>query len=86
MRSMTDDSPVHTVFKRVCQAFLTHWKAHNNTYPKLIKLSPEELRQFNIVNSFAAPNQMWGVPIESVPGCTGVMIAVDGTEIPLTLG
>ena len=83
MRAMTDDSPAHTVFKRVCQAFLTHWNAHNNAYPKLIKLPPEELRQFNIVNSFAAPNQMWGVPVEADPGTAGVMIAVDGTEMPL---
>ena len=48
---MTDESPIHTVHKRVCQTFLRHWKAHNNAYPKLIKMTPEELRQFNIVNS-----------------------------------
>ena len=42
---MTDESPIHTVHKRVCQTFLTPWKAHNNAYPKLIKMTPEELRQ-----------------------------------------
>ncbi|TFF56113.1 hypothetical protein EIC84_20715 [Comamonas sp. A23] len=29
---MTDESPIHTVHKRVCQTFLRHWKAHNNVY------------------------------------------------------
>jgi hypothetical protein len=43
-------------------------------------LPPEELRQFNIVNAFAKPNEMWGVPIEIDPNTTGVMIAVDGTK------
>jgi len=26
-------------------------------------MTPEELRQFNIVNAFAKPDEMWGVPI-----------------------
>lgn len=43
IRRMADDSPIHTVFRRMFQAFLAHWKAHNNAYPKLIKLPPEEL-------------------------------------------
>ena len=55
---MTDESPIHTVHKRVCHTFLRHWKAHNNAYPKLIKMTPEELRQFNIVNAFAKPDEM----------------------------
>ncbi|GAO72658.1 hypothetical protein CSE6_025_40950 [Comamonas sp. E6] len=85
-RVMTDESPIHTVHKRVCHTFLRHWKAHNNAYPKLIKMTPEELRQFNIVNSFGKPNELWGVPIEIDPSTTGVMIAVDGTEMPLVEG
>ena len=75
---MTDESPIHTVHKRVCHTFLRHWKAHNNAYPKL--------RQFNIVNAFAKPDEMWGVPIEIDHNTTGVMIAVDGTEMPLVEG
>ena len=55
---MADDSPIHTVFRRMFQAFLAHWKAHNNAYPKLIKLPPEEL--------------------------PGIMVAVDGAEMPLS--
>lgn len=47
---------------------------------------PEELRQFNIVNSFGTPNELWGIPIEIDPNTTGVMIAVDGTEMPLVEG
>ncbi|WP_043007389.1 hypothetical protein [Comamonas testosteroni] len=80
---MTDGSPILTVCKRVCHTFLRHWKALNNPYPKLIKMPPEELRQFNIVNSFGKPNELWGAPIEIDPNSTGVMIAVDGTEMPL---
>ncbi|MDN5505015.1 MAG: hypothetical protein L0H10_14545 [Comamonas sp.] len=83
---MTDESPINTVHKRVCQSFLRHWQAHNNAYPKLIKLPPEELRQFNHVNSFGKPNELWGVPIEIDTSTTGVMIAVDGTEMPLIEG
>ena len=80
---MTDESPIHTVHKRVCHTLLRHWKAHNNAYPKLIKMTPEELRQFNIVNAFAKPDEMWGVPIEVDSNTTGVMIAVDGTGMLL---
>jgi hypothetical protein len=29
---MTDESPAHTVHKRVCHTLLRHWKAHNNAY------------------------------------------------------
>jgi hypothetical protein len=58
----------------------------HNAYPKLIKMTLEELRQFNIVNAFAKPNEMWGVPIEIDSSTTGVMIAVDGTEMPLVEG
>ena len=54
--------------------------------PKLIKMTPEELRQFNIVNSFGKPNELWGVPIEIDRNTTGVMVAVDGTEMPLVEG
>ncbi|WP_314972898.1 hypothetical protein [Comamonas testosteroni] len=60
--------------------------AVHNAYPKLIKMTPEELRQFNIVNAFAKPDEMWGVPIEIDHNTTGVMIAVDGTEMPLAEG
>ena len=83
---MTDESPIHTVHKRVCQTFRRHWKAHDNAYPKLLKMPPEELRQFNIVNSFGKPNELWGVSIEIDPNTTGVMVAVDGTEMPLVEG
>lgn len=38
------------------------------------------------INSFATTNQMQGVPIEIDPNTTGVMIAVDGTEMPLVEG
>ena len=31
-RFMTDESPIHTVHKRVCHTLLRHWKAHNNAY------------------------------------------------------
>ncbi|WP_326999587.1 hypothetical protein [Comamonas testosteroni] len=61
---------MHTVHKRVCQTFLRHWKAHKNAYLKLIKVTQEELRQFNIVNSFGRPNEMRGVPIEIDPSTT----------------
>ena len=49
-------------------------------------MQPEELRQFNRINSFAKPDEMWGVPIEIDHNTTGVMIAVDGTEMPLVEG
>ena len=49
-------------------------------------MTPEELRQFNIVNSFAKPNELWDVPIEIDLNTTGMMIAVDGTEMPLVEG
>ena len=42
----------------------TSLEAHNNAYPKLIKMPPDELRQFNIVNFFGKPNELWGIPIE----------------------
>ena len=83
---MTYESPTRTVHRRVCHTFLRHWKAHNNAYSKLIKMTPEELRQFNILNAFAKPDEMWGVPIEVDSNTTGVMIAVDGTEMPLIEG
>ena len=86
MRAMAEELPINTVHKRVYQSFLRHWKAHNNAYPKLIKLPPDELRQFNRINSFAKPNEMWSVPIEIDHSTTGVMIAVDGTEMPLVEG
>ncbi|AIJ46607.1 hypothetical protein O987_12425 [Comamonas testosteroni TK102] len=53
--------------------------------PSLIKMPPDELRQFNIVNSFGKP-ELWDVPIEIDPNTTGVMIAVDGTEMLLGEG
>ena len=83
---MTHESPTRTVHRRVCHTFLRHCKAHNNAYPKLIKMTPEELRQFNILNAFAKPDEMWGVPIEVDSNTTGVMIAVDGTGMPLIEG
>nr|WP_255439802.1 hypothetical protein [Comamonas sp. Z3] len=49
-------------------------------------MPPEALRQFNIVNSLGKPNELWGVPIEIAPNTTGVMIAVDGTAMPLVEG
>ena len=55
---MTDESPIHTVHRRVCQTVLRHRKAHNNAYPKLIKRPLDELRQFNHVNSFGKPNEL----------------------------
>jgi hypothetical protein len=48
-------------------------------------MPPDELRQFNIVNSFGKP-ELWDVPIEIDPNTTGVMIAVDGTEMLLGEG
>ena len=79
---MTEESQADTVHKRICQSCLRHWKAH----PKLIKLPQDELRHFNHINSFAKPNEIWGIPIEIDPNTTGVMIAVDGTEMPLVEG
>ena len=83
---MTDESPTRTVNRRVCHTFLRHCKAHNNAYSKLIKLPPDELRQFNHINSFGKPNELWGVPIEIDHNTPGVMITVDGTEMPLVEG
>ena len=62
------------------------WQTHNNTYLKLIKMTPEGLRQFNIVNSFGKPNELRGVPIEIAPNTTGVMIAIDGPRMPSVEG
>ena len=35
---------------------------------------------------FSKPDELWGVPIEIDPSTTGVMVAVDGTEMPLVEG
>ncbi len=83
---MIDESPIHTVRKRVCQTLLRHWKAHNNAIPSIINMPPQVLRQLNIINSFGTPNELWGIPIEIDPNTTSVMMAVDGTEMSLVEG
>jgi len=66
-----------------------HWKAHGNAYPRKFVVTPaqhdEYVRNLKICNS-PQTNFMvhLGVPIEVDAGTPGVMIALDGKEIPLT--
>lgn len=53
---MTDESPIYKVRKRVCHTLIQERKANNNTYPRLIKMPPDELQQFNIFNPSAKPD------------------------------
>ena len=76
--------PKHTVHKRVVTAFMAHWKAHDNKYPQLIKLPPEELRHLDhVMHKGAHPGTMWGVPLQADPATTGEMISIDGAAISL---
>jgi len=83
---MADESLIHTVHKRVCQSFQRRWKCAQQHQPELIKLPLDKLRQFNHVNSFGKPNELWAVPIEIDTNTTGVMIAANGTGMPLIEG
>ena len=90
---MTDESPIHTVHKRVCHTFLRHWKAHNNAYPQAIELTDATWQQVNalrkLINDSMAfslkpgwEHMLHGVPLERGASLDAVR-DMDGQHLPL---
>lgn len=78
------------------QALAAHWKTHDNRYPQKVVLTPAQHQALNDLRQVVATGKsgakgatpmpgekFMGVPIEHAPATPGVMIAVDGMEIPL---
>ena len=83
-----------TLYLCIQQALTAYWKAHDNQYPAKIILTPAQHESLNDLRRLAATTgrlsakaapgeKFMGVPIEHAPDTPGVMIAIDGTVIPL---
>lgn len=81
------------LYTPMTKALQAHWKAHENAYPQKFVLTDSALTALNdcrrlVMESIASPlspgweREFMGVSIEK--GTANVMIALDGTEVPLT--
>ena len=82
------------VYMNVVHALRAHWQAHDNAYPQKIVLTPAqadrllELQQVGMVpfpDARTTPrrDRFMGATVEVDANTSGVLIAVDGTEMPL---
>ena len=81
------------VYMNVVHALRAHWQAHDNAYPQKIVLTPAqadrllELQQVGMVpfpDARTTPrrDRFMGATVEVDANTSGVLIAVDGTEMP----
>ncbi|QNP48684.1 hypothetical protein [Diaphorobacter aerolatus] len=82
------------IYMTVVHALRAHWKAHDDAYPQKIVLSPaqaDRLLELQTVGMVAFPDarttprrdRFMGASIEVDAASSGVLVAMDGTEIPL---
>lgn len=81
------------IYTDIIQAFRAHWTAHDNKYPKQLTLSPAQATEFEYQRATGGVgiaghqkperNRFWGTPIVEDPASPGVLVGVDGVEIPL---
>jgi len=81
------------IYTDIIQAFRAHWTAHSGKYPKQITLTPAQLAEFLYqretgavgIAGAAKPerDRFWSTPIVEDAGSPGVLVGVDGVEIPL---
>lgn len=86
-------SPMAHIYEQLVTALKAHWKAHNNAYPQTFILSSADhatLKDARASISKAVTGEalddhrkFMGVKLEVNDSSPGVVIAVDGTEIPL---
>lgn len=87
-----DNPGMTTLYLQMGEKLSEHWKAHGNAYPQKFVLSPP-LRDEYLKNlSWLAenrgiapplPEKHMGVRIEVDEASPGVMVAIDGSEVPL---
>jgi len=82
------------IYMTVVHALRAHWKAHSDAYPQKIVLSQTqaerllELQQIGMVpfpdaRSTPRIDRFMGTAIEIDPSSAGMLIAHDGTQVPL---
>lgn len=85
------------IYFLLTNALVAHWKAHDNKYPQKVLLTPvqhQALCEYRYMASSSKPSadrasravageKFMGVLIEHNDTTPGVMVAIDGTEIPL---
>lgn len=83
------------VFRRLSNAFRTHWRDHENKYPQKIILTAQQAEDLYITRCYGAvadqnrkepppKTEFWSRPIEISDSTAGVVVAHDGTEMPLS--
>jgi len=80
-----------TLYLQMTDKLSAHWRAHNNAYPRKFVLSPAQREEYvRCLQLITIPGERdmsatkhMGVPIEINEASPGVIVAVDGTEIPL---
>jgi hypothetical protein len=77
-----------SLYLSMSEKLSAHWKAHGNAYPRKFVLTPDQHEEYvRLLKACASSRADFkvhlGVPIEVAEGSPGVMISVDGTEVPL---
>lgn len=83
------------IYHAIQQALSAHWAAHDKKYPQKVILTPAQHQELNDMRTTVSTGQpskgpkpvagekFMGVPIEHSPNTPGVMIDMNGAEIPL---
>ena len=82
------------VYMNVVNALRAHWQNHNNAYPQKIVLTPsqaEQLLELQRVGMVPFPDarttpridRFMNTPVETDASTSGVLIAVDGSEVSI---
>lgn len=82
------------IYDHLLAALKAHWKAHNNAYPQKFILSPADnevlkdargsINKAVTGKDFSAHTTFMDVKIEARDSSPGIVVAVDGTETPLS--
>jgi hypothetical protein len=82
------------IYDHLLAALKAHWKAHNNAYPQKFILSPADnevlkdargsINKAVTGKDFSTHATFMDVKIEVRDGSPGIVVAVDGTETPLS--
>lgn len=82
------------IYDHLLAALKAHWKAHNNAYPQKFILSPADnevlknargsINKAVTGKEFSDHATFMDVKIEVRDGSPGIVVAVDGTETPLS--
>lgn len=81
------------IYESLVRVIADHWKANDNRYPQKIILTPaqfEALSEYRRIGRLALNDdkavevsKFLGVPLEQDPGTPGLLIASDGSGIPV---